>query len=73
MIDILASGLIVGAAYAALGIGLTLVAKMSGVVSFAQSAVALLGCFTGLVVANSGLRGSQLEKTIEAALAKLKG
>lgn len=53
MIDILASGLIVGAAYAALGIGLTLVAKMSGVVSFAQSAVALLGCFTGLVVAKA--------------------
>lgn len=49
MIDILASGLIVGAAYASLGLGITLVAKMSGVVSFAQSAVALLGCYSGLV------------------------
>ncbi len=51
MIDIIASGLIVGAAYASLGLGITLVAKMSGVVSFAQSAIALLGCYTGLVAA----------------------
>ena len=28
---------------------------------------------TGQVIANSGLRGSQLEKTIEAALAKKNG
>lgn len=48
MIEIIASGLVVGAAYAALGISITLVSKMSGVVSFAQSAVALLGCYTGL-------------------------
>lgn len=50
MIEIIASGLIVGAAYASLGIGITLVAKMSGVVSFAQSAVALLGCYSGLAL-----------------------
>ncbi|MCK9512709.1 MAG: branched-chain amino acid ABC transporter permease [Pigmentiphaga sp.] len=49
MLEILVSGLIVGAAYAALGLGVTLVAKMSGVVSFAQAAVALLGSYTGLV------------------------
>lgn len=53
MIDIIASGLIVGAAYASLGIGITLVSKMSGVVSFAQSAVALLGSYTGLSVGSA--------------------
>ena len=46
MIEILASGLIVGAAYATLGLAITLVSKMSGVVNFAQSSVALLGCYT---------------------------
>ena len=51
MIEILASGLIVGAAYATLGLAITLVSKMSGVVNFAQSSVALLGCYTGLVAA----------------------
>lgn len=54
MIEILASGLIVGAAYATLGLAITLVAKMSGVVNFAQSAIALLGCYTGLVAAQAG-------------------
>jgi branched-chain amino acid transport system permease protein len=73
MIDIIASGLIVGAAYASLGIGLTLVSKMSGVVSFAQTAIALLGCYTGMSAAQAWSLPPALALTVGVAVGGLIG
>ncbi|PYE21481.1 amino acid/amide ABC transporter membrane protein 1 (HAAT family) [Paraburkholderia silvatlantica] len=54
MFDILASGLVMGAAYASLGICVTLLSRMGGVVNFSQSATGLFGCYTTLVLTGTG-------------------
>ncbi|WP_428033664.1 branched-chain amino acid ABC transporter permease [Amphritea sp.] len=55
MLDILASGLVIGAAYASLGLCITLLSRMGGVVNFAQTAIGLLGSYLFLVLSDTPL------------------
>jgi branched-chain amino acid transport system permease protein len=55
MLDILASGLVIGAAYASLGLCITLLSRMGGVVNFAQTAIGLFGSYVFLVLSNSDM------------------
>lgn len=48
MFEILVSGLVIGAAYASLGLCITLLARMGGVVNFAQTAIGLFGAYVAL-------------------------
>lgn len=52
MLEIVASGLVIGAAYASLGLCITLLARMGGVVNFAQTAIGLFGSYVALVLCN---------------------
>ncbi|WP_437881643.1 branched-chain amino acid ABC transporter permease [Pseudomonas sp. LRF_L74] len=50
MFETVVSGLVIGAAYASLGLCVTLLARMGGVVNFAQTAIGLLGSYVVLVL-----------------------
>jgi len=52
MLDTIASGLVIGAAYASLGLCITLLSRMGGVVNFAQTTIGLFGSYSFLVLSD---------------------
>jgi len=58
MLDILASGLVIGSAYASLGLCITLLSRMGGVVNFAQTAIGLFGSYVFLVLCENQMPAS---------------